>query len=1521
VLLLRPNEVVPAEQLIDALWGERPPPTASTMVQVYVSRLRKLLGRDLLLTRPAGYELALDPSQTDVGRFEALLAAAAGTDDTAEAARLLNEALALWRGPALADFAYESFASVEAGRLEELRLAALDDRVDADLALGRHAELVPELEALVAEQPLRERARGQLMLALYRAGRQAEALEVHRAGQRLLVEQLGLEPGPALRVLERQILDQDPALDPSAPEPQRPAGDERKVVTALFADLAGSRGSGLDPEDARAVLEPCLAQVRAELERFGGTVETLVGGTVAAVFGAPVAHEDDPERAVRAGLSCRELVASAERAQPGLRLELRVAVDTGEVLVTSHGGSTRDGHVVGEALSTADRLRATAPPNSVLVTDLTYRATAAAIDYCSGDAMTAPGRPEPIPVWQALAPKAAIRTGRASARQVALVGRDDELDLLRTRLLDVRAGRGADLVTLVGAPGIGKSRLVREAAQAAEGFRWLQGRSIPYGDGVAYWAFAEVVKTVAGILDTDAPAAAGHKLRQAVRQAVADEPDSVEEQLRVLLGLEARDPASERSAAFAAWRRYLVGLARAQPLVLALEDVHWADDGLLDFVEHLRATATEPLFLLCTARPELLERRPGWPPVVELTPLNDDDTRCLLSALLGRESLPEELEPVVSRVGGNPLFAEEYASAVADGGTGAVLLPDSVHHVIAARLDALAPETKALLQDAAVVGKVFWSGALSVLGDLGRESSGRVLDELGRRGLIEREPHSAFAGEAQYAFKHVLIRDVAYGGIPRAARATKHRLTAEWMESRARDDDVAELLAHHYGSALELATAAGLETEGLAERASEAFWRAGERARQLHANAEAIAYFRRALALFDAAPAAEKEWRVALSAAVLETLGDVLELTGEHGQGEDAFAGALALHPRRDRLRRARLLRKQAASRQLQRRIDDSAAVLAAAEDALGRRPAGGAWWEERCEIALQRLQLLYFSAPTEAVLDGEARDRPLVESHGTAEQRSRLYGWMGMAAVRAEVFAPSERTIGYLRTALAAARDSGSAAGVPWLQFGLGFGLLWAWQLDEAAEQLAAALALMERVGDLTNRTRCLNYLTVLMRRSGDVDGTRRFADLTLEAAEATHMDEYVVQAKANRAWIARREGDRAGAEMLARAAWDGWDGYMMQRVIAWEPVWPLLELALPFGPCGRGSRARRRAARPDPAADASRSRRGPARGRARGRLRAGRALRLRLSQDRRAGEVAHRRKLAPRGRDRPHPRRREHERGERLLQRIGRSLRLRLEDLGGNVLQRERPARLLLEDLHDLELAERLGPAELDHGALGRSLDRRTRDVAERDPAQRVLARAEDLGLRVRGVEADGGREPDLREIGRAEDRRRHRARVRPLLDGALRPLERAVRIHLGEGDEHEAPDPGRLGGVDEIQLPLPIDRLDRVALAARDRRGGRREHGLGARAGRDERGGILQVALDELGAELAQLGDLVRIGRAPDERADRPPPLGQEPTDLPADQPRGSDDEVRHHCSNARSPPHVKATELPLSAMSRA
>ena len=1158
-LLLRPNEAVPADQLIDALWGERPPPTASTIVQLYISRLRKLLGRDRLLTRPSGYELHIDPSQIDAGRFEALLGAAAGTDDAAQTARLLRQALALWRGPALVDFAYDEFAAAESGRFEELRLAALEDRIDADLVLGRDAELVGEIEALLVEQPLRERLRGQLMLALYRSGRQADALEAFREGRRVLVEELGLEPSAALRELERRILDQDPTLEAaSRPAPKRSAREERKVVTALFAGLACFRGTALDPEEERAILAPFSVRVRSELERFGGAVESLVGGTVAAVFGVPLAHEDDPERAVRAALACRDVLIDAGRAFPELCFELRIGIATGEALV---GGG--DGALLGDALSTADRLRASAAANVVLVSEETRRATAEAIAYEAG---------ESTGVWQAVAAKAPIRAERSRARSVALVGRAGELDLIRERLRRAESESSAELITLVGAPGIGKSRLLREVMGAAQEVRWLQGRSIPYGDGVAYWALAEIVKTVAGILDTDAPARAGRKLRQAVEEAVAEERDFVEAQLRVLLGLDAVDLSSGRFAAFTAWHGFLAGLAAKRPLVVALEDIHWADDGLLDFVEHLQATAAGPLLVLCTARPELLERRPAWGPLVELSPLSDEETRTLLSGLLEFESLPDELEAVVSRVAGNPLFAEEYASAIADGQTGGLPVPNSVQQVIAARLDALAAETKALLQDAAVVGEVFWPGALVATSGLDASGCARQLHELDRRDLVMLEPRSVVAEQPQYAFKHALIRDVAYAGIPRAARVAKHRQIAEWIEAHSRDDDVVELVAHHYGSALELANAIRLPTDDLCERAAEAFWRAGERSRHVYANADAAEYFRRALTLLDDVGSADPEWSTELTLAVDESLADVLELSRDYEQGEAALACALELVPARDRVRRARLLRKQASSRQRQRRYREALAALDAAEAALGKRPSGQAWWEERCEIGLGRLELGNY---TFAWMDSpHFQDLfdiygPMIEEHGTARQRSmRLGGLAGLSFAR-ERNATGEQTLAYGRAALAAAQELGDLRLECSTHWGLGLMLLWGGRLDEAEVELTEALALSERTGDLIDRTRSLHLLTLLQRRRGDVAGTRRLSERHLAAAQLTQLEtpEDRLLGQANMAWIAWREADYPRAEQLARSAWDGWSEYPQIKEFAWTAVFPLLGCTLRAG------------------------------------------------------------------------------------------------------------------------------------------------------------------------------------------------------------------------------------------------------------------------------------------------------------------------------------------------------------------
>jgi DNA-binding SARP family transcriptional activator/tetratricopeptide (TPR) repeat protein len=1153
VMLLRRNEVVPTDQLIDAIWGARPPPTASVMVQLYVSRLRKLLGRERLLTRPAGYVLEVDSSQVDAARFETLVTAAARSDDAGETARLLREALALWRGPPLVDFAYDTFAEAESRRLEELRLAALEDRIEADLALGREIELVAELEALLVAHPFRERPRGQLMVALYRSGRQADALEVYRDGRRVLSDELGLEPSPALRELERQILDHDPALAPTQREPKRAGQDERKVVTALFADVAATGGTPLDLEEAQAVLEPFRARARTELARFGGTVEILVGGTVAAFFGTPVTHEDDPERAVRAALTSRDVVTEAGR-DAAQHIEVRIGIATGEVLIRGD----RDGRVIGEAVSTADHIRANAPANTVLVAEATHRATADVIEFEAEEPIS--GRS----VWRAVAPSAPIRGDRASTRTVPLVGRDAELDLIRDLLRATRSE--TQPFTLIGEPGLGKTRLLSEARQAAEGVRWLQGRSIPYGDGVAYHALAEIVKAVAGILDTDAPARAAEKIGRAVHSSVEEDPANVEAQLRVLLGLESLDTSFARSAVFAAWRCFVAGLAAQQPLVLAFEDVHWADDGLLDFIEELRGTRTATaLLVICTARPELLERRPDWGSAIELSPLSEADTRILLSALLGGESPPEALEAAVARIGGNPLFAEEYARAVARGDTGDV--PESVHQVIAARLDQLAPEDKLLLQEAAVVGEVFWPGALASINGLDAAARRRRLDELARREFVAPEPTSAVANEQQYLFRHVLIRDVAYAGIPRAQRAVKHQETAEWIEARARDDDVAELVAHHYSLALDLARAARLETEGLVERATEAFWRAGERARQVYAHAEAAEYFRRALTVLDEVGDPSAEWLTEITVALCESLGDVLVLTGQPEEAEEAFTRAGEFVSNRDRVRRARLLRKQGQSlSRFEHRQEDSAAAYTAAETALGKRPSGKAWWEERCEIACSWLHLLYFIAPIELLRHRLNTYRPMVERHGTAWQRASVLSVMGNASLRSERYVADDEGVEYVRAALAAARESGNVGGSAVQQFALGFALLWAARLDEAEIELTEALLESERIGAATLRTPCLTYLTHAYRKRGDVVEVRRLAELALEAARTTHMEEYVAQAYANLAWVAWREGDHGRAEELARAAWTDWDDHL-RRVWAWMPVFPLLGLALRAG------------------------------------------------------------------------------------------------------------------------------------------------------------------------------------------------------------------------------------------------------------------------------------------------------------------------------------------------------------------
>ena len=733
----------------------------------------------------------------------------------------------------------------------------------------------------------------------------------------------------------------------AAAEPVAVEG-ERKVISALFCDLVGftPRAELMDPEDVHRLLRTYYASVRGEFERFGGTVAKCIGDAVFVVFGAPRAHEDDPERAVRAGLAGLDAVANLNAARPELDLHVHIGVTTGEALVTFDARPDEEGGLAwGDILNTASRLEAAAPADTILVDDATYRATRHAIDYGLAEPVHAKGKAEPVPVWQPLGPLARRGLDLDEAARQPMVDRHDELALLLEAVDAIRTDATPRLVTLVGDPGIGKSRVVFELFRSIEVsphlINWRHGRSPPYPEGVTFWALGEIVKGQAGILATDGAATAASKLGRAVRALVSSPADAarIEGQLQSLVGLgqTTETRGDQRGAAFAAWRHFIEAIASQRPLVLVFEDIHWADDGLLDFIVHLAEWVQDvPLLIVSTGRPELFERCPDLgakknATTVALSPLSDEESRELVSALAGEGAMPEDMtQAIVANASGNPLYSVEFVRMLADRGlfgpsaaradlgvVESLPLPDSLRGIIASRLDSVSPEDKRLLQAGSVIGRAVWPGALAAVVGRSRRWVAQRLAALERREFLVRTRASAVENEPEYRFQHVLIRDVAYGEIPRGRRGEIHRRVAEWIESLSPDRavDRAEMLAHHYLSAYDLARATGGEAADLADRARLALRDAGDRALSLHAFPSAARLFRRALELW---PQDDPDrplllFRLGKSVYYAETAGaDILEeardallAAGDHGTAAEAEA-VLALlahhHGRRDQV-------------------------------------------------------------------------------------------------------------------------------------------------------------------------------------------------------------------------------------------------------------------------------------------------------------------------------------------------------------------------------------------------------------------------------------------------------------------------------------------------------------------------------------------------------------------------------------------------------------------------------------------
>ena len=832
VLLLHANEVVSIDRLVDELWGERPPATAAKLVQGYVHALRKQLDADTLVTQAPGYRLRVDRDALDLHEFQRLTEEARSAP-AERAAELRRSALELWRGPPLADVVFEGPARHEVGRLSELHLATQIELLETELELGRHSQLVGELELLVAAHPYQERLRGLLMLALYRSGRQAEALQAYQDGRRALSEELGLEPGQALRDLETAILRQDEALTTGGgheapgpampPAPPRPAatGDELRPVTALFADIVGSTtlGERLAPEDVKALVGECVTQMSQAVEEYGGTVQAYEGDGICAYFGVPSAHEDDPERAARTALRILEVVGEyahdIAEAWAIPDFAVRVGINTGRAGVGPVGADSPQTVALGDAVNVAARLQSAAAPGTIAVGDETARRLEHRFTFEPVGELEVKGRAEPVSASKLVGPRAAAHARRLRV----LVGRESEVERLRTVVADFEAGRGQALL-LVGEPGIGKTRMLAELRSILpQPVSWLEGNCLSYG-GLPSWPFIEVLRRWLGVELGDAEVVVRTRARARLAPLLGDDPagalPGLARLLRIRLGPDVAEAAGEVRRAYVAW---IEALAAQAPVVLTIEDMHWAHASTRELAEDLlELTDRAPLLLVATLRRDTASD--GWrfrtrvltdfshrATEIALGPLPPSAASEILATLLPGVVDKATGDGIVARAEGNPLYLEELLRALLEAGglerqhrtwtttlKPSLLLPPALENLLVARIDRLAEGPRRLAQIAAVLGREF---PVRVLEHVAGEGSGDDLGQLLRAEIVRelrRYP------ELVCEFRHGLLQEATLSTLTPGRRRELYGAVATAFEEvhAASLGDHLERLAHYH---------------------------------------------------------------------------------------------------------------------------------------------------------------------------------------------------------------------------------------------------------------------------------------------------------------------------------------------------------------------------------------------------------------------------------------------------------------------------------------------------------------------------------------------------------------------------------------------------------------------------------------------------------------------------------------------------------------------------------------------------
>jgi class 3 adenylate cyclase/tetratricopeptide (TPR) repeat protein len=879
---------------------------------------------------------------------------------------------------------------------------------------------------------------------------------------------------------------------------------ERKVATVLFADLVDSTGlvATVDPEVVRQRVSRYFEVVSARIEAYGGTVEKFAGDAVMAAFGVPLAHEDDAERAVRAAL---EIVPRVEE----LELSVRIGVESGEIVI-GDGDST---FATGEAVNLAARLQQAAQPGEILLGSAARRLAAGAVEVDDAGPLEIKGRAEPLWTWRAVRAHDSSRVAAAP-----FVGREPELALLENSFSRAVRDRRAQLLTIFGEPGLGKTRLVTEFTDGLERCTTLYGRTLPYGEGVTYWPLASMIKASAGIRDDDPASEAFDKLRASCEsEAVADLLGAA---LGVLGASEGEHAPGQLSWAALRWAEQL---ADAQPLVLVFEDVHWAEEPLLDVIEHLtRSLRDVPVLIIALARPELLDARPSWgggirtASAIDLAPLGGRESAELANALLSRDDMPpEQLTPLLERAEGNPLFLEEIVQAVREG-CGLDGIPETLQALIAARIDRLAADEKRLLQSAALIGRVFWQGALASLEpDIDVEEL--LAGLLGREFLL-REERSTISGDIAFRFKHGLIRDVAYTGMTKARRAKEHQAFAAWVGEHARDE-LAEIRAHHLEQAADLlGELNGSVPEDLARSAAEALEEAGRRALRRGALGVARRTLLRAVEL-EASPerrylAAHAAWRL----ADVPTVGD---------EAEEALAEARAVG-RRDLEGRALVLLADLAlhsEADVERAHDlaDEALAILPVDELAGHYDAHSLiatifWWLGNGEGATRH---------AEAMLDlAHQAGRPELESLART-QLSAIAGVRGETAAAIELLEQAE--------SLAESSGSREAMGYALAVHGRRFGES---ESVEAERYLRQALEIFEEIGAAGRYGWTLANLASVYCQRGDLPLAEKTFREAVRRLRKTHEQGFLVEAERGLAEVLVDQGKVDEADRLVADA-----------------------------------------------------------------------------------------------------------------------------------------------------------------------------------------------------------------------------------------------------------------------------------------------------------------------------------------------------------------------------------------------